>query len=177
MQFPTLETPRLLLRSFRVTDESALVTLLSDWQVMRLYGGGVTQTPEQTQNTLNYHLNCRQFDYWAWAIADKEDDRFIGSLTAAMTDFDGTQWFEPAWILNQVEWNKGFATEAAHAVVEFAQKELGSTRLLVTTHVENRASARVAGKVGFVYLRSAEIRKGRMASIYTMSTCIRHWVR
>jgi ribosomal-protein-serine acetyltransferase len=44
---------------------------------------------------------------------------------------------------------QGFATEAAGALVDFAFREIGLHRLELRAGVENRASQRVAEKVGF----------------------------
>lgn len=163
-----LETERLQLRPFGIENERDLAAMLGDAEVMRFYGGGVTHSQESARVTLNYHLACCDHNYWAWAITDKEDGRFIGSITAALTDFEGESWFEPAWILARHEWGQGLATEAARAVANYATVELKCARLLATTHPLNIASQRVIEKVGFSFRGEAEVRKGRPAMVFVM---------
>lgn len=164
----SLETERLWLRPFAAEDGQGLGAMLGDPQVMRFYGGGVTQSEESAQATLDYHLRCRAHDYWAWAVTGKDDGRFIGSITAAATEFRGERWFEPAWILARQEWGQGLATEAARAVVKHAIAELKWTRLLTTTHPLNAASQRVVEKAGFAFTGEAEVRPGRPALVFIM---------
>ena len=166
----TLRTARLQLRPFVPADEAALGRMMSDPAVMRQFGGGVTLSPDDVRRVMEYHLHCRAHDYWAWAIRANDDHRFIGSLTAGMTDFDGQRWFEPAWILVHAEWGHGFATEAARAVVDYALGELRCQRLLATADPLNAASIRVIEKAGFQFLRQAEVRPGRPAKVFIIST-------
>ena len=170
MDLPTLITERLILRPFEPTDEPHLIAMLGDPEVMHWYGSGAPMSPDAVRAALVYHLRCRDFDYWAWAITSKADGQFIGSLTAGPTTYENEQWFEPAWIIVRAEWGQGFATEAAREVVRYAIDELQSTRLLATAHPDNRASIRVIEKAGFTFLRQAEVRKGRPAMVFVIQS-------
>ena len=163
-----LETPRLILRAFTPADEEPLAAMMGDPKVMCLYGGGVTLSREGVRSAMNYHLHCREHDYWAWAITTREDGRFIGSFTAGMTEFDGQSWFEPAWILARKEWGQGYATEAARVVVRHALDALKMPRLLAPADRRNLASIRVIEKAGFTFLREAEVRPGRPAQVFVL---------
>jgi ribosomal-protein-alanine N-acetyltransferase len=144
--------------------------MLGDPEVMRWYGGGVIMSRDAVRAALAYHLHCRDFDYWAWAITSKIGGRFIGSLTADLTNFENEHWFEPAWIITRAEWGQGFATEAAREVVRYAIDEMQSTRLLATAHPDNRASIRVIEKPDFTFVRQAEVRKGRPAVVFVIQS-------
>lgn len=52
------------------------------------------------------------------------------------------------FVLARTAWGRGYATEAATAMVQLAAS-LGITRLSALCHPENRASARVLAKTGF----------------------------
>jgi len=166
MKVETLETPRLQLLAFERADEEALAAMMGDPEVMKLYGGGVTLSRESVRYTLDFHLHCRSHDYWAWAIRSRDDGRFIGSLTAGFTGFDGMRWLEPAWIVARSEWGCGFATEAAKAFVNYALKQLHWKRLRATANQHNSASLRVIEKAGFTFLRTAEVRPDRLACVF-----------
>ena len=51
-------------------------------------------------------------------------------------------------------WGKGLATESARAAVAYSRDVLRLGRLIALVHPENVASARVLGKLGFVFERT-----------------------
>jgi RimJ/RimL family protein N-acetyltransferase len=55
---------------------------------------------------------------------------------------------ELAYVLGREHWGRGYATEAALAVRDFALGELGLTRLISLIQQGNAASIRVAEKLG-----------------------------
>ena len=59
--------------------------------------------------------------------------------------------FELGFHLRPAHWGKGFATEAARAVVRFAFAEAGARELFAGHHPENAASRGVLLKIGFRY--------------------------
>ena len=57
--------------------------------------------------------------------------------------------FEIGYWIRTPRTGQGFATEAAHGLVEFARAHLGARRLEITSDARNAASRRVAQKCGF----------------------------
>jgi RimJ/RimL family protein N-acetyltransferase len=55
---------------------------------------------------------------------------------------------EVGWRIGRDRWGRGYAPEAARAVVGFAFGELGLDRVVSCIHTENAASVRVAEKLG-----------------------------
>lgn len=74
--------------------------------------------------------------------------RFIGA--AGITRLDGPEPDLGYW-LGEPYWGVGYATEAAHAVIDYAFATAGHTRLVAGCRVTNRASRRVLEKCGFQY--------------------------
>jgi RimJ/RimL family protein N-acetyltransferase len=56
--------------------------------------------------------------------------------------------FELAWALSQQWWGRGFATEGARAALAYAFTTLEKDRIISLIHPENRASVRVAERIG-----------------------------
>jgi ribosomal-protein-alanine N-acetyltransferase len=56
---------------------------------------------------------------------------------------------EVAYRLARVAWGRGFATEAAGALIAHGLHTLGLPRLVAVTYPENHASQRVLDKLGF----------------------------
>jgi len=49
------------------------------------------------------------------------------------------------------EWNKGYATEAARAIIDFARNTLMETEMVAGYMVGNDASGKVMEKCGIIY--------------------------
>jgi RimJ/RimL family protein N-acetyltransferase len=56
---------------------------------------------------------------------------------------------EVAYRLARSAWGRGFATEAAGALVAHALRTVGLPRVVAVTYPENQASQRVLDKLGF----------------------------
>ena len=59
-----------------------------------------------------------------------------------------TDKFELAWNLDSTVWGRGYATEAARAVIQHAKEEGGVTRLHALAHPENEKSLAVCQRLG-----------------------------
>ncbi|MDQ2691068.1 MAG: GNAT family N-acetyltransferase, partial [Chloroflexota bacterium] len=66
-------------------------------------------------------------------------------------DVGGKPEVEIGYRLRRSAWGKGFATEAACAVRDFAFNSLGMQRLIALIDPDNIASIRVAEKLGMQY--------------------------
>ena len=64
-------------------------------------------------------------------------------------------------------WGRGFASEAAAAVLAYARRELAGKRVVGRAMVENRASVRVLEKIGLRYEGEESDEYGRLA-VYVM---------
>jgi RimJ/RimL family protein N-acetyltransferase len=92
-------------------------------------------------------------DCWAsgsafpWAIVEKASETFIGVLELRLSppkaDF--------GYILGEPFWGRGFASEAATAVVGWAIAQPAIYRVWATCHPSNAASAGVLRKAGLRY--------------------------
>jgi RimJ/RimL family protein N-acetyltransferase len=56
--------------------------------------------------------------------------------------------FELAWTLERRWWGNGYATESARAALAYAFNTLEKNRVISLIHPENRASIRVAERIG-----------------------------
>lgn len=83
-----------------------------------------------------------------WVLIDRETGAFAGRGGLAWTSVEGTAEVELPWSVEPHLHNRGLATEAARAAVEWA-RELGFEEVVALVLPANRASCRVAEKVGF----------------------------
>jgi RimJ/RimL family protein N-acetyltransferase len=147
-QAPTLETERLRLRPFRGSDVDAYAALYADLEVLRHLGAG---TEPWDRGRAWRHL-AFVMGHWQlggcgeWAVERREDGAFLGAVGFSAPE--GWPGFELAWVLARRFWGQGYATEAARAALHCGFLDWRKDRVISLIHPENRASIRVAERLG-----------------------------
>jgi RimJ/RimL family protein N-acetyltransferase len=149
---PVLETLRLRLRPLAATDLADLVRLDLDPEVMRYVGSPAgVKTPAETEARARTRIRESEEGtlepLGLWRIEARTDSAFLG-IGALLRMPDGAD-VEVAYRLARVAWGRGFATEAAGALIAHGLHTLGLPRLVAVTYPENHASQRVLDKLGF----------------------------
>jgi RimJ/RimL family protein N-acetyltransferase len=154
-----VESQRLRLRLPHLYDAPAAAAVLTDPEVMRLLGQEVVP-PEHVVDVVQ-----EMIDQWesvglgAFMIERREDGQLLG--WCGLLVFDTRTWTrstfagagdyaqpELGWVLARAYWGQGYATEAAHAVRDWARDERGVDRLVSLIAPTNVASQRVAQRLG-----------------------------
>ena len=147
-------TERLSLRHFHILDVEPMYRVFSDPEVMR-FGDGV-QTMEWVDAWLRTCLE-RYYQTWGfgpYAILEKHSQDLIGYCGLFyFPDINGQPEVEIGYRLARSTWGRGYATEAARAVRDYAFHTLGLKRLIAMIDPSNAASIRVAEKIGMRYER------------------------
>ena len=147
-----IETPRLVLRTWKESDLLPMTAINQDAVVMRYF-----PSLQGEQETLGFikkvkaHQAERGFSFYAVELKSSRD--FIGFVGLATPSFEAhfTPTIEIAWRLAQKYWNQGYASEAAQAVLHYAFHELELPEVVSFTVVENKASQRVMEKIGLTH--------------------------
>ena len=147
-----VETERLVLRHFDISDCEAMNRVFGDADVMR-FGDGV-QTAQWVHDWL-----CRCLENYQqksgigpWAMVEKSGPETIGYCGLFyFSDVCGQPETEIGYRLARRFWGRGYATEAVLAVRDYAFKSLHMPRLIAMIDPENVASIRVAEKAGMQY--------------------------
>jgi RimJ/RimL family protein N-acetyltransferase len=143
-------TARLHLRSMCSDDLPAVTALGADERVMTFLGGVLTA--DQCAAWLE-----RQLGQWrAHALGPFVVERegvFVGFVGLSRNDFEAglVPAVEVAWRIAFDHWGKGYATEAARAVIEDAFERLGLSEVAAITTPGNNRSRRIMGRLGMVY--------------------------
>ncbi len=148
-----IETERLLIRKWQLPrDLDDAFAIYGDPQTMHFIPCGAL-TREQTERlVLRLTERDEQQGYGIWPVVHKEDHRVIGEC--GITQIPGHEpHVEIAWIFNKAYQGKGFATEAARAVMDFAFTELHIARLYALIERFNARSIAVANRLGMRYDR------------------------
>lgn len=142
-----LRTARLVIRSFTSGDIEALGALYGDPQVMRYVGIGVPLTGDETRDALErILLGERRHGFAAWAVTGRRTGDLVGE--AGLQLLDGGPEVELTYLFVRSAWGKGYATEAAGAVVEHGFGALGLERVVAVAYPANVASLAVLRKLG-----------------------------
>lgn len=145
-----IKTERLLLRQWRDEDLEQLIEMNRDPKVME-FVGPILSEDQSAAMMERAHKSWDQHGYGRYAVEVTETCSVIGFIGLAMTRID--THFSPAveigWRLSTQYWGKGYATEGASAVSDFAFNDLGLTELVSFTSAQNVRSRRVMEKIGF----------------------------
>lgn len=143
-----LRTERLLLRGWRDSDLAPWAALNADPHV-REYLGGVL-TPEQSEaSARRFGKNLRERGWGWWAVEVLGTGEFIGFTGLDPVDEDMPfTGVEAGWRLARAAWGRGYATEAAVAVLDFGFRALDLPEILAVTSATNLRSQGVMRKLG-----------------------------
>ena len=160
-----IETDRLLLRRLLPEDAGMMYTnWASDPQVTQYLRWEPHKNAGETHELLAaWAALYPNPDYYQWAIVEKASGQVFGSISVFTTSsveperdpwlgFDHSHGvWEAGYCIGRPWWNKGFATEALKAVVNYWFQNTSSNWLACSHAVENPASGCVMRKAGFVY--------------------------
>lgn len=140
-----VETERLFIRDWVPDDWKRYKPLATDPRVLKYIG--VDPSPdERIQAFVERGIQTAKARGWIlWPVIHRDDAELIGFCGFN----DGfPSGVELGWRLRPEYWGRGLATEIARAVMEYGWNEFGFERLISVIHPDNRASIRVAEKLG-----------------------------
>ena len=148
-----VQTERLFLRHFHILDHEPMYRIFGDADIMR-FGDGV-QTEEWVHGWLIKCLEHYQtWGFGPYAVVNRNSREVIGYCGLSFfPDVGGQPEVEIGYRFARVAWGRGYATEAALAVRNWAFQTLCLKRLIALIDPDNTASIRVAKKLGMHYER------------------------
>ena len=138
-----LETERLLLRRPTLADVKAITRLANDRRIA-----------ENTRRLPHPYLQDHAVEF-VRAIANRQRETvFLVESDHSPIGMAGVDWSEPAapelgYWFGVDYWGRGFATEAARAVIDFSFGEFDMEQLISGARVANPTSRNVLEKCGF----------------------------
>lgn len=162
-----LETDRLQLRYMLPEDIPPLVALWTDPDVTRFMGGprNVETLTEDLLNTVKNPL-AESFDLWP--LVEKCSREVIGHCGVMDKDVEGGTEYEIIYVLMKRVWGKGYATEIAHGLIDYAYYVRNLNRVISLIEPENKASERVALKMGMKMEREITRPGGGIRRVYAL---------
>ncbi len=150
---PVLHTPRLVIRPVRPDDVDPLFERRNDPRVAELQAWVTPYPRERAEEVITevLALEGQPVDgQWFMAtVVEAATDDVVGDLVLHPTNELRTA--EVGYSLSTRHWGKGYATEALEAFVAWILEALPVTRVAGMLHPDNRASAMVLERTGFVF--------------------------
>ncbi|MET3176610.1 UNVERIFIED_ORG: RimJ/RimL family protein N-acetyltransferase [Arthrobacter sp. UYCu721] len=127
-------------------DFDNMTALLGDPEVMRFYPAPKSQ--EEVASWIDWNQeNYAEHGYGLW-IVETRDGEFVGDCGLTWQQVNGVQKLEVGYHVRSDLHGQGYATEASTACRDYARKHIEATELIAIIHPDNRASERVAEKIG-----------------------------
>jgi RimJ/RimL family protein N-acetyltransferase len=164
-----LETERLLIRNWRPPeDEEDARAIFCAPEVMRFIPAG-TFAPDAVPRILDRMIERDARDgFGVWPVVEKASGRVIGEC--GITYIPETTDVEIAWLFSRAAWGKGFASEAARAVLAHALGTIGLARVYALVVPENKASIALANRLGMRFDRVVRAYKRDMLRYVALGT-------
>ncbi len=146
----TIVTQRLMLTPWKDSQEDAegLYAYAKDPEVGPMAGWPPHKNVEESKEiilTLFVPHNV-------WAIREKDTGKVVGSIGLENDRRrENVNSKELGYSLAKEAWGKGYMTEAAHAIMDYAFEEFDLTVMGICTSPNNKRSQRVIEKCGFKY--------------------------
>ncbi|MBA7643458.1 hypothetical protein ES703_51184 [subsurface metagenome] len=150
-----IDTERLILRPETEADGKDIYSMNTDSEVMRFIGDGRPWTSPLKEFLKQYKralAKTAEEKHGNVSVIIKETEQYIGWCgLLPQSRLDGK--LELAYRYYRHAWGKGYATEAARAVLAVGFDGLGLEEIFGMSHPYNLASIRVLAKLGFRYIR------------------------
>ncbi len=162
MEQPILETVRLLLRPFALSDAADVQRLAGVWEVADMtlnmphpYEDGMAE--QWITGSLRLLASGEAIRY---AVTLRDSGELIGGVGLIITS--AHRRAEIAYWLGVPYWNRGYMTEAAGALVHYGFTEMSLHKIVASHFARNPASGRVMQKIGMTQegVLRQDVRKG-----------------
>lgn len=143
-----IETNRLTLRLFQDCDAQRVAELCNNYNIFKntLYLP-YPYTIKDASSWINHHQkHFREDKIYELAITDMVSGKLYGAI--ALSNHHHFNHGELAYWIGEEYWGRGYATEAARAVIQFAFHEKQYQKVFARCFSSNPASGKVLEKIG-----------------------------
>ena len=146
---PVLVTERLVLRTPHPEDTDALTCLANNARVATMVSRMPHPYTRKDAADFIRRSKTGAIGKCVYAVTEADNGRFLGCCGIEPQDDPAT--LELGYWIGEPFWGKGYATEAAHAVIDMAFRTRNVECIDVRCRVTNLASRRVIHKCGFQF--------------------------
>jgi len=177
-----IESPRLVLRSFRDSDLEPFLAYRNDPEVAKYQSWEVPYSREQGIDFIGVMKTASPLSQAEWyqvAVELKSTRELIGDVAFCTREFDEAQAFV-GYSFARSHWHHGYANEALRSLLKYLFEDRNLHRIIAECDVENSASWRLLDKLGFrreAHLRESIFFKGAYGSEYHYAMLGREWAQ
>jgi RimJ/RimL family protein N-acetyltransferase len=152
-----LETERLFLRKFTLEDADFVLKILNEPAFIRFIGDRHVRTTEDARRYIQERViySYERNGFAMFRVALKEDDTPIGMC--GLVRRDTLEDVDIGFAFLEHYWSKGYASESARAVMEYAQNKLRIPRVVGIVDPANAGSICVLEKLGLQFARMVRL--------------------
>jgi RimJ/RimL family protein N-acetyltransferase len=146
-----LKTERLILSELNLEDAGFILELFNEPAFLQYIGDRNIRNLEDAKAYLNSNLlaSYAKIGSGLWLVQLNSSQESIGICGLVKRDCLPDLDIGYAFLENY--WSKGYATEAALAVMEYGQQVFGLERMVAITDLQNYGSIRVLEKIGMKF--------------------------
>jgi RimJ/RimL family protein N-acetyltransferase len=147
-----LETDRLVIRTFEARDGKPWIAMVSEPEFARFLPSAPDPTQETFERAFQERLAMeREIGYTMWAVEEKATRAFVGQCGIRPVDEGAGPEVDLAYHFKMACWNRGYATEAALAVLAHGLGPVGLKVIMAVAVPENIGSLKVMAKARMRY--------------------------
>lgn len=162
-----IETARLSIRRMTPADAAFILALVNDADFLRHIGDRGVRSHDDARRYIETGplASYDRYGFGLWLVELRADRTPIGMCGLlkrdTLADVDIGFAFLPAFR------SRGYAREAARAVLEYGRRVLAIPRIVAIVSPDNTSSIRLLGKLGLVFERRVDLNgDGRETSLY-----------
>jgi [ribosomal protein S5]-alanine N-acetyltransferase len=153
-----LETSRLRLRELSTNDLDFVAEMLADADVMRFYPNRLDRDGAAAWLE-RQRMRYARDGHGLWLVLDRATEEPIGQVglvTHELTGLPRARYPEIGYLLHPPFWHRGFATEAAIGVRDYAFRVCGYDQVISLIRPANEPSQAVARRLGMSTIAEIE---------------------
>lgn len=156
-------TIRTYLREFTLDDAPFMYQLNSNPEVLKYTGDKAFENEAAARTFLENYDQYRKYGLGRWALIDKTTHQFMGWCGLKYNPISNE--YDIGFRLFQTYWNKGYASEAAQACLDWGFKRPDIQVILGRAMADNIGSIKVLEKIGLQYYKAFDF-DGQAGVIY-----------
>jgi RimJ/RimL family protein N-acetyltransferase len=164
-----IETPRLTMRPWRLSDAKEALTIFGAEEVTRWLAPSIGRIPDEAamRSQLSSWIDSSEpppVGYWA--VLDRRDDRLVGSGQIIPMPPENRDLLVGFQILPS-EWGSGFGTEVGHSLAHYAF-ENGLDEIFAVVRTRNERAQAVTEHIGMEWVGETEKYFGLRLHVYRL---------